>query len=224
MIYFTADLHFGHANVIQHCNRPFDSVEEMDAVLTRNWNATVHSSDEVYILGDFTMRPANIAHEYLIGLNGRKYMIHGNHDKFLYKYAQYEKDFEWIKDYFMLKHNGRKFVLFHYPIAEWAEYYRGAIHLYGHIHNTRVRALPLMNAGLSYNVGVDCNEFKPVSMDEIILKMEAKQRKMSFEISANMQNSVSYTAMQEIEDMRSDKLPKNRQCVKDFVSEMDAEY
>ncbi len=111
MIYFTSDLHFGHANVIRHCNRPFDSVEEMDAALMRNWNATVRNSDEIYILGDFTMRHASVAHAYLSALNGRKYMVRGNHDQFLRKYTAFETDFELIKDYFMLKHNDRKVVL-----------------------------------------------------------------------------------------------------------------
>ena len=83
MIFFTADLHFGHANIIRHCNRPFASVDEMDAVLIHNWNAAVGLKDEVYILGDFTMRSAVEAHKYLVRLNGRKYFICGNHDRFL---------------------------------------------------------------------------------------------------------------------------------------------
>jgi calcineurin-like phosphoesterase family protein len=83
MIFFTADLHFGHANIIKHCNRPFATAEEMDAVLTQKWNATVGQKDEVYILGDFTMRPAMESHRYLAPLNGRKYLIRGNHDRFL---------------------------------------------------------------------------------------------------------------------------------------------
>ena len=50
MIYFTADHHFGHENVIKHCNRPFSSAEEMDTVLTSNWNSTVKSDDDIYTL------------------------------------------------------------------------------------------------------------------------------------------------------------------------------
>ena len=99
MIFFTADPHFGHENIIRHCKRPFASVDEMDAALIRNWNATVGPRDEVYILGDFTMRPAAQAHEYLAALNGRKYFIRGNHDKFLNGFGPYERDLEWVKDY-----------------------------------------------------------------------------------------------------------------------------
>ena len=52
MIYFTADMHFGHKAIITMQNRPFESVEEMDRVLLQNYNAVVHKDDTVYILGD----------------------------------------------------------------------------------------------------------------------------------------------------------------------------
>ncbi len=172
MIYFTADLHFGHANVIRHCNRPFTSVEEMDAALTRNWNAAVGKNDEVYILGDFTMKPAAEARRYLSALNGRKYMVRGNHDRFLNKPEMFTEELEWIKDYFVLKCLGRRFVLFHYPICEWDCFYRGAIHLYGHIHNAAASAERVDGLGLAFNAGVDCNGFRPVTIEEVVAMAE----------------------------------------------------
>jgi len=174
MIFFTADLHFGHENIIRHCNRPFSCADEMDAALTQNWNNTVGPSDEVYILGDFTMKPAAQAHEYLAALNGRKYFITGNHDKFLNGFGPFERDFEWIKDYHVLKHEGRKIVLFHYPIAEWDGFFRGVLHLYGHVHNSADSAARLPEDGLAFNVGVDCHDFRPVSIEKIIALVEAK--------------------------------------------------
>ena len=65
MIYFTADHHFGHANIIRHCNRPFQNVEEMDMALLSNWNASVKPQDTVYILGDLFFRNATAIAEYL---------------------------------------------------------------------------------------------------------------------------------------------------------------
>ena len=169
MIYFTADLHFGHENIIRHCNRPFSSAAEMDETLTRNWNNVVTPEDEVYILGDFTLRPAVEAHGYLTQLNGRKHFIRGNHDKFLKNYEQYENDFEWVKDYHVLFVGKRRFVLFHFPILEWDQYYRGAIHLYGHVHNSQAPAKLMEKLkGSAFNVGVDVNGFQPVSMEEIL--------------------------------------------------------
>ena len=61
MIYFTSDLHFWHKNVIRYTDRPFSSVNEMNKKLIENWNHTVHANDEVYILGDVTMRKLSYA-------------------------------------------------------------------------------------------------------------------------------------------------------------------
>lgn len=56
VIYYTADQHFGHSNIIRFCERPFSTVEEMDEVLINNWNETVSDNDIVYILGDLVFR------------------------------------------------------------------------------------------------------------------------------------------------------------------------
>ncbi|MDR1322160.1 MAG: metallophosphoesterase family protein [Gracilibacteraceae bacterium] len=171
MIYFTADLHFGHANIIRHCNRPFPSADKMDAALIRNWNAAVNPKDDVYILGDLTMAPAEEAHDYLLRLNGRKYLIRGNHDKFLNGFEPFADDFVWVKDYFAFKHNGVKYVLFHYPIAEWAGFFGGAVHLYGHVHNSELSGQRLGRLygknSRAINVGTDLHGFRPVSIDKI---------------------------------------------------------
>ncbi|AMR57429.1 putative phosphoesterase [Pseudomonas phage vB_PsyM_KIL2] len=49
-IWFTSDLHFGHKNVIECCNRPW-TCEEQDAEIVRRWNSRVGLFDEVYHLG-----------------------------------------------------------------------------------------------------------------------------------------------------------------------------
>ena len=61
MIYFTSDLHFYHDKIITHTQRPFYNAEEMNKTLIQKWNNKVSSNDEVYILGDFTMKGAEIA-------------------------------------------------------------------------------------------------------------------------------------------------------------------
>ena len=59
MIFFTSDLHLGHANIIRLCNRPFSNVEEMDETIINNWNSVVTDNDDVYILGDFSYKSEN---------------------------------------------------------------------------------------------------------------------------------------------------------------------
>ena len=81
----------------------------------------------------------------------------------------YKRDIEWVKDYHTFKYNGRIFVLFHYPIAEWYGFFRGAIHLHGHVHNRGIAKSGYdERGGLAFNVGVDCNGFRPVSIDDIL--------------------------------------------------------
>ena len=84
MIYFTADTHFFHSNIINLCDRPFKNVDEMNKVLIRNWNSYITELDEIYILGDFLFKgTGGQANAILNTLNGKKYLIRGNHDKFL---------------------------------------------------------------------------------------------------------------------------------------------
>lgn len=79
-IYYTADPHFGHRNIIQYCNRPWSSVEEMNEGLVARWNAVVRPEDTVYVLGDFSMNMRDME-TYTPRLNGTKVLVVGNHDK-----------------------------------------------------------------------------------------------------------------------------------------------
>ena len=81
MKWITADTHFGHKNVIEYSNRPFDSVEEMDAELICRWNRVVGTHDTIYHLGDFALTTKKRKIEILKQLNGYKILIRGNHDK-----------------------------------------------------------------------------------------------------------------------------------------------
>lgn len=56
MVYFTADLHFYHDKIIRHTQRPFHNAEEMNKALIKKRNNKISCDDEVYILGDFTMK------------------------------------------------------------------------------------------------------------------------------------------------------------------------
>ena len=169
MIYFTSDLHFYHKKVIKYAKRPFDSVEEMNEKLIKNWNNRIKSEDEVYILGDFTMKGAEYAAEILRKLKGKKYLVKGNHDSFAMQETFDRSLFEWMKDYFELQYNNQTFIMFHYPIEEWNHFFRGAIHLHGHQHNGSEYNTLNKEKGLKkYDVGVDANYMKPVSIEEII--------------------------------------------------------
>ena len=42
-VFFIADLHFGHRDVIAFDGRPFKDVDEMEAEMIRRWNARVRA-------------------------------------------------------------------------------------------------------------------------------------------------------------------------------------
>ena len=169
MIYFTADLHFAHGNIIQMKNRPFHSVEEMNQTLIQNWNAKVSDNDDIAILGDFTLKGPSLANELLRQLRGRKYLIRGNHDRFVDRQGFQKDAFLWVKDYFELSWQGRWFVICHYPLLSWNGMHRGSYQLHGHQHNPPEYNLANRAAGVRrLDVGVDAQGMAPVSIDDII--------------------------------------------------------
>ena len=179
MLYFTSDLHFYHDNIIQLTSRPYQDVNEMNERLIANWNKKIRPKDEVYILGDVTMKSYVYAQEALKQLHGRKYLIRGNHDRFVQQKEFDQSLFSWVKEYAELKYEGYQFILFHYPIAEWNGFYHGAIHLRGHQHNpAQVNVHNRDNGFRRYDVGVDANHQMPVSIVDIINFLEAEPKIM----------------------------------------------
>jgi len=109
------------------------------------------------------------ANEILKKLKGKKYLIKGNHDDYANKTGFDASAFEWVKDYEVLSYNDARFILFHYPILEWAHYYRKSAHLYGHVHNHTSNILNALDKR-AINVGVDVNNFYPISIKDIYIK------------------------------------------------------
>lgn len=145
MRYYIADLHFHHHNLNEHMDcRGFADGGAMNEYMIRQWNSRVRPVDEVVILGDFCISPkGEDANAILERLRGRKYLIRGNHDKYLGSRAFHTKHFRWIESYKELKDNKRKVILSHYPILCYNGQYRRddegipkTYMLYGHVHNT----------------------------------------------------------------------------------------
>lgn len=170
MKYFIADTHFFHEPIIEFSQRPFKDIDDMNNQLIKNWNDTVTSTDdEIYILGDFMYQgTGENANSILKQLRGKKYLIKGNHEEYLIDKNFKKHYFEWVKDYYTFIYNKRKFVLFHYPILEWEDYYKHSIHLYGHVHSNKVDFFNRMLGINAVNVGVDMIKYKPISIDDII--------------------------------------------------------
>ena len=145
MRFYIADCHFYHEALnTKMDNRGFSSVDEMNQVMIQKWNEKVRDCDETVILGDFSFGDAMQTNALLSQLNGKKYLIEGNHDRYL-QYRRFDKDlFGWIRPYEELHDNGRKVILSHYPVMCYNGQYRTnesgepkTYMLYGHVHNTR---------------------------------------------------------------------------------------
>ena len=147
-IFFTADTHFGHARIVELCHRPFATVQEMDAALIANWNAVVGPADLVYHVGDFSFAKPG---PYLDRLNGRIYLVTGNHDRRRLNQAAKAR-FACVTPYAEVSVEGQDITLCHYALRVWNKSHHGAWHLYGHSHGT----LPDDPRALSLDVGVDC--------------------------------------------------------------------
>lgn len=175
MIWFTSDHHFGHKNIIKYTSRPFGDVKEMDAELIKRWNEKVQPNDEVYHLGDFSLGWPKDLIRVLNKLNGKIYLILGNHDATALKC---EDRFEWVKDYFELEVDDENaprgkqlIVLFHYAMRVWNRSHHGSFHLYGHSHGT----LDDLKNSRSFDVGVDSHNFYPLSYEEVKAIMLKKE-------------------------------------------------
>lgn len=165
-VFFTADTHFGHANIIPYCHRPFSSVEEMDETLIRNWNAVIPPDATVFHLGDFALDSKERWGELFRGLNGKeKYLVLGNHDRSRISNG-YDPGFSGIFDRTCINVDGQLVLLNHTPLEKLPS---DVWQFYGHIHsgplNYDNKALPLLETLLptQYDVGVDNNDFRPIS-------------------------------------------------------------
>ena len=173
--FFTADLHFGHSEIIEFCNRQFENTEEMKHALIRNWNSRVSNDDHVYIVGDLFYggrggAGLDDALATVKQLNGILHLVTGNHDLPYLKNMDYHYLFADTDQIRYLKHEGDHIFLCHYPMAEWSGYYRGSWHIYGHIHNDKKSAAfqYLKTQEKALNAGVDICNFAPVTFKELI--------------------------------------------------------
>ena len=168
MILYTADLHFGHSNVIKFDNRPFADVDEMDRVMIELWNGRVQPDDTVYIVGDFCYRSEHAADWYLRQLKGHKILILGNHDGPIQNDPQALHYLEGVDKMMHVTDDGKQIQLCHYPIVEWNKYFNGSYHIFGHIHNRREEAFEIMKKkDHALNAGCMINNYMPVSFKEL---------------------------------------------------------
>jgi calcineurin-like phosphoesterase family protein len=168
--YITSDIHFGHKNIMKFCPvtraRFRNDVDYMNEQIIREWNEVVTTADHTYILGDVAFCNVETAIKFMKRLNGTKTLIAGNHDRKLIQRQDFVDCFDDVQDYYSINVNGTKVVMFHYPIAEWDQMHRGAVHFHGHVHGGKTG----LEGSRAMDVGMDATGEVVVSLDRMIAK------------------------------------------------------
>lgn len=158
MWYFTADEHYGHSSILRLCQRPFRDVDAMDAELIERHNSQVRAGDIVVHAGDFTLQRKARARDYIRKLNGEHIFVRGSHDRWLANAHEIrEQDI-----------SGQYVVVCHYAMRVWSRSHDNSWLLYGHSHG---RLAPV---GKQWDVGVDNNDFFPVSFEKVCEIMRSR--------------------------------------------------
>lgn len=198
-VWFTADHHFGHARIINYCQRPFADVEQMDAVLIEKWNGRVGPDDIVFHLGDFTLGDMEMADRYFAQLQGRIFVLAN----------EWHHDCRWLDTIpgghqpprfaraprgLMVSSSGHAvqllpplvvlevpwaegskhpiaITLCHYPLAEWDRKHYGAWHLHGHSHGKHQHNAKPGEQAFILDVGVDAMGYGPICLGGVLDNM-----------------------------------------------------
>ncbi len=174
MRYYIADCHFYHESLNDKMDmRGFADAAEMNAYMISQWNKKVKKKDEVVILGDFSLGDALETNAILDCLNGKLFLIIGNHDNRFLRSKEFNRDrFGWIHPYAELNDDGRKVILSHYPIACYnGQYIKNkegcakTYMLYGHVHDTHDEVL--------------IQKFQEMTRETTILDRDGKKQNLS---------------------------------------------
>ena len=182
-----------HGNIIKFCDRPFKDVEEMNYKLIENWNKKVPNDGIVYHLGDFAWGGYEFWKNIRNQLNGSIILIKGNHDEKNMTPSAEQELFDFVTYQMKLEIEGRKVYLNHNPFLCYGGTYRDpkslVDQLFGHVHSgPGAKGLDIERLGVlfptQYDVGVDNNNYEPISWEEVnnaigkqLLKSKFKTKK-----------------------------------------------
>lgn len=163
-LWFTADTHFNHPNIIDYCDRPFKDSQDMDKKLMHNWNERVKPDDTIIVVGDFRFNGndenSRWSEVYTLDylkehLNGTIILIRGNHDS----NNQVKTKIKSLT----IELGGYDMFMIHNP-EDYNRYCN--VNIVGHVHG--LWKSKVVDNGVLVNVGVDVWNYRPVSMRELI--------------------------------------------------------
>ena len=172
--FFTADLHFGHNNVINFKNtdgtkaRDFATVQDMEDAMVQMHNEIVKPTDKVYMLGDIAFNARGL--DKVKQMNGIKILVKGNHDQLkLNKYVDVFKD---VRGCHVM--NGLVFT--HIPIHV-DQLGRFGCNVHGHLHMNRVMQGDKIDPRFLC-VSVEHTALKPIEFEDMVERIVAQGGKL----------------------------------------------
>ena len=194
-VFFTSDTHFFHKNILKHCPLRKElcnaldenDISSWDDWMVDRWNKVIGKHDIVYIIGDFAFGSAELAKKILGKLNGKKFLILGNHDGSSDKLDNYFKQITqqkmvvFKKEHYDFLEEDIQVFMCHYPLITWPSKHYGAIQLHGHCHG-RLDAYNEESPDLRVDIGIDSTiaEFKPIPLEKIYQYFKTKTNGKSF--------------------------------------------
>ena len=184
-MWFTADLHFGHANIIGYSGRPFADASAMNKALIERWNDSVHTEDTVWVLGDVALGRTEETLALVAELNGQKVLLAGNHDRCWVGHGRRAEG--WTERYLaagfaeiyqgqtQIDIGGRRVLACHFPYrgdshdhdryVEQRPVDQGAWLLHGHVHERWRQHGRMINVGVD---GWNCNPVDEATLAALI--------------------------------------------------------
>jgi len=190
-LWFSSDSHYNHVNIVSAISkwpagrgtRKFNSLNEMNDRLVYELNAAIEPDDVLIHLGDWSFGGFESIAEFRNRINCKNiHLFLGNHDHHIANNKDNVRDlFASVNKLETLElrvPQGKEtkkytFECCHFPIASWDGLSKGYIHLHGHVH------LPghlKVNKGRAMDVGVDGNNFRPYSLNDILKIMEGRPK------------------------------------------------
>lgn len=179
MLYFGSDAHYNHSNICKGVStwkdkngcRDFNTLDEMNSTLVNGINSVVKEDDEFYFLGDFAFSGAGSIIEFRNRIKCKSiHFIYGNHDEHIMHKAELRALFKSYGHYRELQHEKHLIIMNHYPMESFHACKKGAWMLHGHCHGN----LRSSYNGKRLDVGVEMNNYKPYSFQELKVIMDAK--------------------------------------------------
>ena len=167
-VWLISDNHFNHQKIIEYCNRPFKTVEQMNEEMIKKWNSVVKEDDKIYHLGDFGFGSKEQIANVISKLNGRIFLILGNHDNHTpqwYRDAGIKEVYDHpiiIKDFIVLSHAPQPFI---------CDSRTPYVNFFGHVHDSEMFET---YGPRHFCACVERHNYKPVNIEEVIKYFQEK--------------------------------------------------